>query len=75
MELRLPERLRTKARKFPESSYGANRVTVMLSDGRRIKHVFLAGGDEIVKVGNTMIEKREDLPFDPADIVDVVSEV
>ena len=75
MAVRLPERLVEKARRFLESSYGATRVTAILKDGTRIEHVFLAGGEEIVKIGDTMIETRADLPFDPADVVRVISEV
>jgi hypothetical protein len=60
---------------FPESSYGANRVTLVLADGRRINAVFLAAGMEIVKIGNRVVAIPEDLDFSLTDIVDVISEI
>ncbi len=75
MSLSLPDRLAEKTISFPESSYGANRVTLVLGDGRRVREVFLASGRDIVKVGTKAISRPEDLDFRVADIVDVVSEV
>jgi hypothetical protein len=46
---------------FPESSYGATRVTIVLTDGRRIADVVLAWGKQIVRVGGVLVEKPEDL--------------
>ncbi len=71
----LPDRLAEKTILFPESSYGANRVTLILADGRRVHEVFIAGRGEIVKIGNRPVSRPEDLDFPVADIVDVISEV
>ena len=75
MSLTLPEKLADKAITFPESSYGANRVTLVLRDGRRVSEVYLGGGTEIVKIGSRAVTSPEDLGFALVDIVDVVSEV
>ena len=75
MPLTLPQKLAEKSMGFPESSYGANRVTLVLADGRRIPEVFLAWGTEIVKIGTRAVAAPEDLSFELGDIVDVVSEV
>ena len=50
MTLALPQKFADKTIGFPESSYGANRVTLVLADGRRVHEVFLAWGTEIVKI-------------------------
>jgi hypothetical protein len=55
---------------MPESSYGLNRVTVILDDGTRVPNVHVAWGREIFRVGETV-----HLDFDPSRIVDVESEV
>ncbi len=75
MTLSLPNQLADKAAAFPESSHGANRVTVVLVDGRRVREVFLAWGRDIVRVGNRAVSRPEDLDFRITDIVDVVSEL
>jgi hypothetical protein len=75
MSLSLPDRLADKTIGFPESSYGANRVTLVLGDGRRVREVFLAWGRDIVKVGSKAISRPEDLDFRITDIIDVVAEV
>jgi hypothetical protein len=75
MTLLLPDQLADKAARFPESSYGANRVTLILADGRRVHEVFLAGGSEIVKIGVRAVSHSDELGFQLADIVNVVSEV
>ena len=75
MILLLPDQLGDRAARFPESSYGANRVTLILADGRRVREVFLAGGREIVKIGTRAISQPDELGFQLADIVDVVSEL
>ncbi|HEY3932203.1 MAG TPA: hypothetical protein VGM58_07520 [Verrucomicrobiae bacterium] len=73
--LLIPEQIADKAIGFPESSYGANRVTLILADGRRVHEVFLACGREIVKIGNKAVSHSDELGFKLSDIVDVVSEV
>jgi hypothetical protein len=75
MTLSLPDQIADKAIRFPESSYGANRVTLILADGRRVHEVFLTGGREIVKVGSRAVSHSDDLDFRITDIVDAVSEV
>lgn len=75
MSLALPNDLAAKAAGFPESSYGANRVTLVLADGRRVPAVSLAWGREIVKIGSRSVVGAKDLGFELSDIADVVSEV
>jgi hypothetical protein len=71
---RVPQDVGDKAQSFPESSYGAQRVTLLLADGRRVPHVSLAG-DAIVKVDTRPVRSPADLDFVPGDVVDAVSEV
>jgi hypothetical protein len=66
--------LAAKAMRFPESSYGAVTVTLVLVGGRRVPHVVLAGGTDIVKVGGKTITSPDQLGFNLADIRDVRSE-
>jgi hypothetical protein len=75
MSLSLPENLKDKASEFPESSYGANRVTLILPGGRKIQNVVLAWGGEIVKIGNNQIASEDDLNFKVAEVEDIVSEI
>ena len=75
MSLTLPRDLAEKAATFPESSYGASRVTLVLADGRRVPEVSLAWGTEIVKVGSRTVSSAQELGFGLRDIVDVVSEL
>jgi len=62
----LPKHLQDKVATMPEYSYGVNRVVVTLDDGTRVRDVFIGWAKEIVKVGTS-----EEIPFDPARIVDV----
>jgi len=62
----LPERLQEKVQNMPETSYGATRVVVILDDGTRIGDVYVAWGNEIVKVG-----EKTNIEFDVSKIVDV----
>lgn len=66
---KIPEQLQAKISAMPESSYGVNLVTVVLDDGTEIRHVHVAWGVEIVRVGDST-----KVPFDPIRIVDVRSE-
>jgi hypothetical protein len=75
MALSLPDQIAEKTISFPESSYGANRVTLVLADGRRVREVFLASGRDIVKIGSRAVAREDELGFRVTDIVDVVSEV
>ena len=67
----LPEVLRDQVVEFPECSYGANRVTLLLADGRLVEDVILAWGRQIVKVGGKPVASAEDLSFSTSDAVDV----
>ena len=71
--IEIPARLAEKAAGFPESSYGATTVTVVLTDGRRIADVVLAWGRQIVRVGDRVIEKPEQLDFELGMVQDVES--
>jgi len=75
MSREIPNNLSDKAASFPESSYGVNRVTLVLGDGRKVNEVYLAWGKEIVKIRNRSIKSMEDLNFDITKIVDVISEI
>ncbi len=75
MSLKIPYNLSNKAAGFPESSYGANKVTLILLDGRKVGEVYLAWGKEIVKIRKRSIHSIEDLDFDISEISDVVSEI
>ena len=75
MALLLPDQIADKTTGFGESSYGANRVTLVLADGRRVHEVFLAWGREIVKIGTRAVSSQDDLDFHITDIVDAISEV
>ena len=75
MTLSLPNQLANRAASFNETSYGVNRVTLVLADGRRIHEVYLGWGRDIVKIENRVVARPEELDFRLADIVDVVSEV
>jgi hypothetical protein len=73
MSIEIPARLAEKAAGFPESSYGATTVTIVLTDGRRIADVVLAWGRQIVRVGGMLIEKPEQLGFELGTVQDVES--
>ena len=71
----LPKHLAEKAAAFPEWRMGASRVTLVLNNGERIRQVFLAWGETIVRIGDKEIESKEDIDFDMAKIDDVISEI
>jgi len=75
MTLELPAQIADKTLGFGESSYGVNRVTLVLADGRQVHEVYLAWGSKIAKIGSRWIASPDDLDFSVADIVDVISEV
>ena len=74
VKFRLPEHLADKAGQFPESSYGANLVTLILKSGQRLPHVSLAGGQDVLKARDASDEAILST-LNPLDIVDVLSEV
>lgn len=62
----LAEALRKKVRKFPDTIKGGHLVTVILKDGRRFEHVFIAGKKEVLGIYGA-----EQLPFDIQEITDL----
>ncbi len=73
--MKIPKHLTNKTSRFPEYSQGANQVTLRLKNGVEIKKVFLAWGEEIVKIGEKSILNASELSFLPDDIEDVISEI
>jgi hypothetical protein len=55
---------------YPECSYGAVRVTLILRGGRTIRDVII-GGDAICKIGQKLIRSESDLDFSVSDNEDV----
>jgi hypothetical protein len=69
----LPEHVAEKAAAFPESSYGATILTLVLKDGTHVPHVHVAWGRNVIKA--TGAEEESLLSnLNPADIVDVLRE-
>ena len=66
----LSEKLKNEVLLMPEYRQGANKVRVKLKDGRTFSDVFVAWGDEIVKVGTSTV-----IPFDAEDIVSVENDL
>jgi 3-hydroxyisobutyrate dehydrogenase-like beta-hydroxyacid dehydrogenase len=67
---KLPDKFGAKVMSYPECSYGAVRVILCLSDGRRIRDVII-GADSICKIGSKMIRTEADLDFSISEIKDV----
>ncbi len=65
---RLSPNLKTKIIRFGEYKMGAYKVDLVLRDGRIIKDVIVAWGDEIVRVG-TQDDVSE---FPVGDVVDAL---
>jgi hypothetical protein len=63
---KLPEHIRERVLRMPESAYGVTRVTVVLEDGTRVRDVHVSWGQDVVKVG-----RSTDVSFDPSTVVDV----
>lgn len=69
----LPGNLPEKVVSFGESSYGVTIVTLVLKDGRRVPHVHVAWGRNVIKA--TGAEEESLLAkLDPSDVVDVLPE-
>ncbi len=62
----LPEVFAEQVRAMPETSMGANRIRVRLRDGSEFPDVYVAWGDEIVRVGTS-----SEIPFNVEDIAHV----
>ncbi len=71
--MKLPNKLANKAIQFPESSYGATKVILILKNNRKINNVILAWGEEIIKINSKSINKIDNLDFKEEDIIDVVA--
>jgi len=65
---KLPQHIASQVDTFPESSYGATTVTLVLSDGRRIERV-VVGGHHIVRIGDRDITHADQLGFPVTSIV------
>ena len=63
----LPELLRDRLAAFPESSFCAHKVALVLRDGRVVEDVLVAWEAEILSAGG-----RSELPFEEWDIVDIL---
>jgi hypothetical protein len=70
MTNKLPRHIAEKVMQMPESSYGANKVRVTLKDGREYSSVFVAWGEEVVKLGSST-----DIPFDADDIIELENDL
>ena len=66
----LPQKLKDEVLLMPEYRQGTNKIRVRLKDGRSYSSVFVAWGDEIVKVGtfNT-------IPFSAEEVVSVENDL
>ena len=63
---RLAKPLTKKLKKIPQTIKGGHLVTAILKDGRRMEHVFVAGGKELLGIYG-----QDELPFEAQDILDV----
>jgi len=70
MSNRLPAFLKEKVLSLPEYRQGAHKVRVTLKNGTKYSSVFIAWGDEIVKVGSSV-----NVPFNVDDIVEVENDL
>lgn len=67
---KLPDKFGAKVGSYPECSYGAVRVTLVLKDSRRIYDVII-GADAICKIGQNHIRSEADLGFSVSAIDDI----
>ncbi len=67
---RIPAQFASTVAAFPECSYGAVRVVLVLKNGRVISDVIL-GGDSIAKIGQHLVTSAADLDFATSEIVEV----
>jgi hypothetical protein len=65
MTTRLPEAVKEKILSFPEYKMGTHKVALIMKDGSMIEDVFVAWGDEVVRVG-----KEEVVSFDVDEVID-----
>ena len=64
--IKLPDKFRDAIVAMPEYSYGVQRVVITLDDGTKIWDVFVAGDNEIIKVGIS-----KEVPFDPKRVIEI----
>jgi hypothetical protein len=69
--LQIPEQFTDLVSALPESSYGATKVSLKLSDGSYVRDVTIAWGSEIAKVCGKPITSAEQLEFGLQDIVGI----
>jgi hypothetical protein len=62
----IPDALTQKLKKVPATIKGGHLVTATLKDGRKLKHVFISGGNKLVGIYD-----QEELTFTTADLVDL----
>ena len=60
---KLPREFSERASQFPECHMGTNRVTLRLKNGEVIRDVYLAWGEEIVRIGDKEVRGVQDLDF------------
>ncbi|AEF99038.1 hypothetical protein [Methylomonas methanica] len=66
----ISQELKDKVLEMPEYRQGVNKVWVRLQDHTIHHNVFIAWGDEIVKVGES-----SDIPFDAEDIIELENDL
>ena len=66
----LPDKFGEVVSRYPECSYGAVRVILVLKDGTCIRDVILAG-NAICKIGQKLIKSSPDLDFSVSDVIEV----
>jgi len=66
----LSQSLKDEVLLMPEYRQGTNKIRVRLKDGRTYSSVFVAWGDEIVKVGTF-----DSIPFNAEEIVSVENDL
>ncbi len=70
MVTELSQKLKDKVLGMPEYRQGVNKVRVRLKDGTVYHNVFVAWGNEIVKVGDST-----NIPFNVSDIVEIENDL
>lgn len=70
MSIYLSQNLKERVLEMPEYRQGTNKVLVKLRDGRVYKSVFIAWGNEIIKVGI-----QDNIPFEAEDVVSVENDL
>lgn len=66
----LSQKLKDEVLLMPEYRQGTNKIQVRLRDGRVYSSVFVAWGEEIVKVGTL-----EAIPFNAEDVISVKNDL